>query len=130
MILAFRSTCQVCERPDETRRGQERRKLNDALSWTIEGAQSESITARCDASVRTKFAIGMTGIRMTRKLKAVDDNDAGPEKTPAAKGLVGSQTLLRGLDVLEAVASGATNLAALSEVLELNRSTTHRLATT
>lgn len=48
----------------------------------------------------------------------------------ASKGLVGSQTLLRGLDVLEAVASGATNLADLSELLELNRSTTHRLAAT
>ncbi len=47
-----------------------------------------------------------------------------------SKGLVGSQTLLRGLDVLEAVASGATNLAALSELLGLNRSTTHRLAST
>ena len=47
-----------------------------------------------------------------------------------SKGLVGSQTLLRGLDVLEAVASGAANLAALAEVLDLNRSTTHRLAST
>jgi DNA-binding IclR family transcriptional regulator len=46
------------------------------------------------------------------------------------KGLAGSQTLIRGLDVLEAVAAGATNLAALCEVLELNRSTMHRLATT
>jgi DNA-binding IclR family transcriptional regulator len=62
-------------------------------------------------------------------------------KTPASKlrlvkggaaptGLVGSQTLLRGLDVLEAVASGAANLAALVETLNLNRSTTHRLAST
>ena len=48
----------------------------------------------------------------------------------APTGLVGSQTLLRGLDVLEAVASGATNLAALAEMLNLSRSTTHRLAST
>jgi DNA-binding IclR family transcriptional regulator len=40
----------------------------------------------------------------------------------------GSQTLLRGLDVLEAVAGGAVNLADLAEQLELTRSTTHRLA--
>jgi DNA-binding IclR family transcriptional regulator len=46
------------------------------------------------------------------------------------KGLSGSQTLIRGLDVLEAVAAGATNLVALSEALDLNRSTTHRLAAT
>ncbi|HEX3755536.1 MAG TPA: IclR family transcriptional regulator [Rhizomicrobium sp.] len=46
------------------------------------------------------------------------------------KWLLGSQTLLRGLDVLEAVAGGATNLAMLSGVLGLNRSTTYRLATT
>lgn len=47
-----------------------------------------------------------------------------------AKSLSGSQTLVRGLDVIEAVASGATNLVALSETLELNRSTVHRLAAT
>lgn len=51
-------------------------------------------------------------------------------ETPNVKGLSGSQTLIRGLDVLEAVASGATNLSALSEALQLNRSTTHRLAAT
>ncbi|MFO1246766.1 MAG: IclR family transcriptional regulator [Alphaproteobacteria bacterium] len=45
-------------------------------------------------------------------------------------GLAGSQTLVRGLDVVEAVASGATNLAALAEALALNRSTVHRLAAT
>lgn len=40
----------------------------------------------------------------------------------------GSQTLLRGLDILEAVAAGATDLAALSSALGTTRSTTHRLA--
>jgi len=103
-------------------------KLNSAPSWTIEDAESESAPTRGDASVRRRLATGMTGLRMTRKLNAVAEN--GSEKTSQGKGLVGSQTLLRGLDVLEAVASGATNLAMLSEVLGLNRSTTHRLATT
>jgi DNA-binding IclR family transcriptional regulator len=54
---------------------------------------------------------------------------ASPTAKPA-KGLAGSQTLLRGLDVLEAVAAGTTNLGALADTLGLNRSTTHRLAST
>jgi DNA-binding IclR family transcriptional regulator len=41
---------------------------------------------------------------------------------------LGSQTLLRGLDVLEAVASGVSSLADLAATLKLNRSTVHRLA--
>lgn len=44
--------------------------------------------------------------------------------------LAGSQTLVRGLDVLDAVSKGVTNLASLAETLNLNRSTTHRLAAT
>ncbi len=40
----------------------------------------------------------------------------------------GSQTLLRGLDLVDAVASGATDLAGLCAALGLTRSTTHRLA--
>ena len=46
------------------------------------------------------------------------------------KALAGSQTLVRGLDVLDAVAKGVSNLNALAETLQLNRSTTHRLAAT
>ncbi|MEO8300484.1 MAG: IclR family transcriptional regulator [Rhizomicrobium sp.] len=45
-------------------------------------------------------------------------------------GLAGSQTLMRGLDVLGAVSQGATNLVVLAETLKLNRTTTHRLAAT
>jgi DNA-binding IclR family transcriptional regulator len=41
----------------------------------------------------------------------------------------GSQTLLRGLDVIEACADGPILLAALADRLGLTRSTTHRLAT-
>ena len=67
---------------------------------------------------------------MKRNFSAIADN-AAPAKTEAAsRSLLGSQTLLRGLDVLEAVASGATTLAELTDVLELNRSTVHRLAAT
>lgn len=67
---------------------------------------------------------------MKRKTKAPASKLRLVKSGSTSKGLVGSQTLLRGLDVLEAVAAGATNLAALAEVLDLNRSTTHRLAST
>lgn len=40
-----------------------------------------------------------------------------------------SQTLLRGLSIVEAVAAGARDVAALSARLGITRSTTHRLAT-
>jgi DNA-binding IclR family transcriptional regulator len=40
----------------------------------------------------------------------------------------GSQTLLRGLDVIEVVSEGPVTLAELSDRLSLTRSTTHRLA--
>lgn len=46
-----------------------------------------------------------------------------------AKPQAGSQTLLRGLDVIEAVIDGPVPLAQLAERLGLTRSTTHRLAT-
>jgi DNA-binding IclR family transcriptional regulator len=42
----------------------------------------------------------------------------------------GTQTLLRGLDVLELIAEGPIKLEQLSETLGLNRSTAHRLAAT
>lgn len=44
------------------------------------------------------------------------------------KAPAGSQTLLRGLDVLEAVVGGPLPLAELATTLGLTRSTTHRLA--
>ena len=47
---------------------------------------------------------------------------------PAKAAASGSQTLLRGLDVLEAVAAGAIDLPTLSAALGTTRSTTHRLA--
>lgn len=65
---------------------------------------------------------------MTRKAKTKAAHTDRPKGDSVSKSLVGSQTLLRGLDVLEAVASGATKLPALTDMLELNRSTAHRLA--
>lgn len=49
-------------------------------------------------------------------------------ETKTNTGVGGSQTLMRGLDVIEAVAAGAITLQQLSDTLELTRSTTHRLA--
>jgi DNA-binding IclR family transcriptional regulator len=51
-------------------------------------------------------------------------------KTARSRKSLGSQTLLRGLDVLEAVATGANSLAQLAIAVKLNRSTAHRLAST
>ena len=67
---------------------------------------------------------------MTSRL-APQGRHATSRKAPKPpKALAGSQTLVRGLDVLDAVAQGATNLAILADTLKLNRSTTHRLAAT
>lgn len=56
---------------------------------------------------------------MTRKAVTV-----GERQAPGA----GSQTLLRGLDVIEAVASGESDLAKICAGLGLSRSTAYRLA--
>ena len=52
---------------------------------------------------------------------AEGDEDAG-------RARLGSQTLLRGLDVIDVVAEGPIKLGELAERLGLTRSTTHRLA--
>ena len=59
-------------------------------------------------------------------MSAADSND----DTAVAKTPSGSQTLFRGLDLLDVVAeSGTIALPALAKQLGLTRSTTHRLAT-
>jgi DNA-binding IclR family transcriptional regulator len=55
---------------------------------------------------------------------ALTANAAPPER----QGIQGAQTLMRALDVLEAIAAGTVDLAALSATLGTTRSTTHRLA--
>jgi DNA-binding IclR family transcriptional regulator len=62
----------------------------------------------------------MVKVSSTTDVKAPDG--ASPREA------AGSQTLLRGLEVLNVVANGVTNLGNLSERLGLTKSTTHRLA--
>jgi DNA-binding IclR family transcriptional regulator len=65
------------------------------------------------------------GFYMSNEVTSIGESSAVPEAVPAAAG---TQTLLRGLDLLEAVTSGPLSLAELSKTLSLNRSTVHRLA--
>jgi len=50
------------------------------------------------------------------------------KKDSNSGGVAGSQTLMRGLDVIEAVARGDATLPLLAASLDLTRSTAHRLA--
>jgi DNA-binding IclR family transcriptional regulator len=62
---------------------------------------------------------------MSNEVTSIGTSSEAPETGPPAAG---TQTLLRGLDLLEAVVSGPVSLAELSKTLNLNRSTVHRLA--
>ncbi|MFD2139791.1 IclR family transcriptional regulator [Ancylobacter oerskovii] len=61
---------------------------------------------------------------------AVPPDGARPSASGKPEGAApsGAQTLLRGLDVLEAVAAGRGDLASLSRELGMTRTTVHRLA--
>jgi len=67
---------------------------------------------------------------MKTKTRSALPRSKTTEKTPRPKSWLGSQTLVRGLDVLEAVAGGVNTLSELAITLKLNRSTAHRLAAT
>ena len=62
--------------------------------------------------------------------KSVSPKTQARTRQSGGKRWLGSQTLVRGLDVLEAVAAGVTSLAELAATVKLNRSTAHRLAST
>jgi DNA-binding IclR family transcriptional regulator len=67
----------------------------------------------------------------SRKSGQVVSMNAGADAGGSTKqALVGTQTLARGLDIIDAVARGAATLNELASALGLTRSTTHRLAGT
>jgi len=66
----------------------------------------------------------------TKSPSSTSRSKPSKKKSLRTKSWLGSQTLVRGLDVLEAVASGVINLPELAATLGLNRSTAHRLAAT
>jgi DNA-binding IclR family transcriptional regulator len=66
-----------------------------------------------------------------KKANPVNKAPAPIEQKPVKRqALAGTQTLARGLEVLDAVAEGATTLVELAGAIGLTRSTTHRLAAT
>lgn len=58
------------------------------------------------------------------------DKPVAVAAAPKRQALAGTQTLARGLEVIDAVAAGASALSDLASAIGLTRSTTHRLAAT
>jgi hypothetical protein len=63
------------------------------------------------------------------QIKSIQKSDRAQPESMHTDSITISQTLLRGLDVLEAVAAGQSTLKALSAHLRLSKSTVYRLAT-
>lgn len=78
-----------------------------------------------DIHRRTKFSSAMKTKKQPRTTSPKTTQINGKTRSWS-----GSQTLVRGLDVLEAIGSGVTTLAELGIAVNLNRSTAHRLAAT
>lgn len=76
-------------------------------------------------STRTTARLEQQGTAAERRAA---DAEAATEARSHDRGRLGSQTLLRGLDVIDVVAAGPIKLGDLATRLGLTRSTTHRLA--
>lgn len=78
---------------------------------------------------RSRVAKKAPGIKLVEKAHKTAATVSGtpPKKRQA---LAGTQTLVRGLEVVDAVAEGAATLIDLATAIGLTRSTTHRLAAT
>ena len=70
----------------------------------------------------------MSDVSREASTAAGDAGERPAKAQPDRQGTQGAQTLMRALDVLEAIATGTGDLAALSAKLGTTRTTTHRLA--
>jgi DNA-binding IclR family transcriptional regulator len=90
----------------------------------LNAAQTKSTRQRR----RTSPASEEPAARKTGEVLSI--NAGAREGKGATQALAGTQTLARGLDIVDAVARGAGTLGELAAALGLTRSTTHRLAGT